>query len=146
MHRSIFALAAGSAIVAMAANTDAGAANVLEHDTFLFSDEAPSGRLFAAGDEHPGDGWVDQPVTPVKAPVEATGEPGPSVDERIDAALAEQAEKFDTAYGELLTERDLLADENKKLQAKVDEQAAMIAKFDPDGDGKPGGSAPKAAK
>lgn len=78
-------------------------ASTLKHDTWLWSKDAPDGRLFAAGVEHPGKGWSDEPPIP-----------------------------------------PTLAEENAALKAKLDEQAAAIAKFDPDGDGKPGGRARKA--
>jgi hypothetical protein len=42
-------------------------APIIEHDTWLYSTEAATGRLFEAGVEHPGDGWKDAP-TPAPAP------------------------------------------------------------------------------
>lgn len=153
---------------------------IFEHDTFLFSDEAPAGRLFVAGQQHPGKGWADEPPAPIETlhdahTIQVADETSAAEwGEKLNAALAdltakhdeakaalsaenddlrgqiasltedlrqanEALAKFDEAWAEITTERD-------GLKAKVDEQAAMIAKFDPDGDGKPGGSAPKAAK
>ena len=36
-------------------------ADTFEHDTWLYSAEFPKGKLFAEGDELPGEGWVDHP-------------------------------------------------------------------------------------
>ena len=138
-------------------------APIIEHDTWLFSDEAPTGRLFAAGSAHPGEGWADEP-TACDAPFAADG----------TDLLAAQAEKFDKAWADAMREREGLDRENADLRAsitsrdedirqltekladvnvqlgaanlKIAEQAEQIAKFDKDGDGKPGGGAPKLQK
>lgn len=120
---------------------------ILEHNTWLYSDEAPNGRLFAAGERHPGEGWLDEPVMVLEVPLAGPADDGDAAQALLDAQKA----KFDAAWDELAREHDTaLADleklraENVALKAQVEEQAAIIARFDADGDGKPGGSKAKA--
>ena len=110
-------------------------APIIEHDTWLYRADGTS-RLFAAGELHPNEDWLDEPATSIN-PVTATGR-------GLEAVLADQKAKFDTAWDELTAERDLLAEENENLAAAIAELKARIAKFDGDGDGKPGGRAAKA--
>ena len=107
-------------------------AMLIEHDTWLYSAMAPTGRLFGAGEPHPGEGWGDTPCAPL------SGE-APSATITIEHSLAEQKATFDAAWLEIATENERLEAENADLKA-------TIAKFDPDGDGKPGGSVAKATK
>lgn len=117
-------------------------APILEHDTWLYSAEAPAGRLFAAGVLHPGDGWGDEPLA---AQAASTGDTSDAANS-TQAALDAQKVKFDEAWEELAADHDKALAEVEKLKAENAELREAIAKFDPDGDGKPGGSKPKPDK
>jgi hypothetical protein len=127
-------------------------APIIEHDTWLYSDAAPTGRLFGAGELHPGEGWQDMP----SGANEGLG----AAADAIEDAIADQKARFDTAWAELTTEHESVQAaltkaeaENKDLRGEIaskDEDIRQlkeaVAKFDPDGDGKPGGSVSKASK
>ena len=112
-------------------------APIIEHDTWLYRADGTS-RLFAAGELHPNEDWLDEPPTSI-GPVSATGT-------SLEAAVADQKAKFDAAWDELAAERDLLAEENENLKAEIARLTEVVAKFDADGDGKPGGSVAKTSK
>jgi len=123
------------------------APRTFQGDTVLYHPTHGS-RLFAQDDQDPGEEWSDAPVAAVEAaavPVDIQG--------KIDEALSDQKAKFDKAWGELSAAKKALDDENGDLRGEIaskDEDIrqlkATIAKFDPDGDGKPGGSVAKASK
>lgn len=139
-------------------------APIIEHDTWLYH-PTKGARLFGAGEQHPGEGWSDEPSTNDAATDQSAGQN--DWGEKLNQALAEQKGTFDAAWGDLAEENDRLGQELAKRQgelatatATIAEQAqtiaarddelanlkAQIAKFDPDGDGKPGGSVSKASK
>lgn len=47
-------------------------ADAFAHDTWLYGDEAPEGRLFLAGETIPASGWVDAPSKLKPADKDAT--------------------------------------------------------------------------
>lgn len=125
------------------------APKTFEHDTWLYH-AADGARLFLASQEQPGDGWFDHPQNPTAALVGAA--PDGRVAE-LETQLADQRAKFDTAWAEISKDKKSLEDENGDLRGEVaskDEDIrqlkATIAKFDPDGDGKPGGGVAKPSK
>lgn len=72
-----------------------------------------------------------------------------AVAERVNAEVQAQMAQFQEAYATELAEKDETIASLQKAVAMRDEQIAelqaQIAKFDPDGDGKPGGARKKAA-
>lgn len=161
MQRSIFALAAASALIACSANTDKGHANagLIEHDTWLYHPSKGS-RLFGAGERHPGDSWSDEPELPPVTDLRK-GESEAQWGEKLNKALndlEDQRKTFDASWADLTEENKRLEGQNAdlseqlgKAQADLDAATgeiaalkAQIAKFDGDGDGKPGGRAAKA--
>lgn len=155
-------------------------ASTLKHDTWLWSDDAPLGRIFPAGSDHPGKGWRDEPPTVSGDLILHTGHVSQSANEasaaewgdKLSAAMADLTAKHDEAKAALSAENDdlrgqiaSLTEDLRQAKEKIDgqdeelssragvifelrdqvaQQAALIAKFDPDGDGKPGGRARKA--
>lgn len=114
------------------------------HATCLYSEEAPLGRIFAAGEPHPGEGWQDSPEG-----LEQPAPPEPQAES--PGAIAALQTALDLANDEiesLLKEKDRIVDaaqvEIDRLTAENAALQAEIAKVDGDKDGKVGGTAPKA--
>lgn len=111
-----------------------------KHDTFLYSAQAPDGRLFAKGDEHPGEGWHDHPSAVERphslhdanrsdATNETSGAALLAANEKLaelEKAKAEQVATFDASWKELTAKHDgaqaeiqSLKDENKDLRGEI---------------------------
>lgn len=125
------------------------APKTFEHDTWLYH-AAEGGRLFLAGEKQPGDDWLDHPQTQTEA--RAAGATDGRVAD-LEGQLTDQKTKFDASWAEISKAKNALEGENGDLRGEIaskDEDIrqlkATIAKFDPDGDGKPGGSVAKASK
>ena len=114
---------------------------ILDHDTWLYSADAPAGRLFGAGQLHPGEGWGDEPLPQIVQPQSERTD-----GDAIQAALGAQKAKFDEAWEGLSAEHDKALADIETLTAENEELRGQIAAFDQDGDGRPGGSKSKAEK
>ncbi|HQT52420.1 MAG TPA: hypothetical protein PKX06_02930 [Phenylobacterium sp.] len=121
------------------------------HATCLYSEEAPKGQIFAAGELHPGEGWQDSPEG-LEQPDEdrntwgqaLNGGESPGAIAALQIALDEANDQIDG----LLKEKDRIVDAAQvEIDRLTDENAALkseISKVDGDKDGKVGGTTPKA--
>lgn len=113
-YRTLVACAAFAALAPHTDHAAAYSAPTFADDTFLYSAEAPEGRLFAAGQRHPGEGWHDHPRD---VPVAVTAADAGS---GFELRLADAASELETARGEVGDLRAQLADQEAKFNQSWD--------------------------